>query len=304
MSFAYYSKLMEKECQRMGHRTTRLSTVAFRAGKTEFYKTTASPSSARQICKDKQKTKDYVSAAGLLVPNGYVLTKDEPIELRIPYPVVVKPVDSSLGRDVVVNINDYDTFLAAVNQVFSWKNRVLIEEHIEGEKYRVFSTDKKIISVIEYTPASVTGDGVNTISKLAAMKSAARASKYPKLPQSMKPPAIKISDNKLASYGYTIDSILPEGVTVETYDYTAWATGAESKEIVNESNGTFDFCSEAVASVPKLISTGVDVIIEEGTGRKFVLEMNGCPHIRNSMSVTQGTPVHIVRELVGAYLSP
>ena len=299
--FAYYNSLIEQECKQLGYKTERKTASRFSCNGVEFLKTTASPASARQICRNKVQTHKYVTEVGLHVPNHYIIHKGEKIEQKLPFPLVVKPVDSSLGNMVYVNITDEENFLKRADEVIQRRGKVLVEEYISGKKYRVFSTNKKTVSVIEYEPSEVVGDGKSSIRSLVRtfnMKKVSANKKFPKA----KFPVLNIMNGVLEAQGYKQISVPPKGARILVNNLSTRAAGSHSKEILTEENRSFfDFCHLAVDSVPMLKTTGVDIIIEDETGRKIVLEMNGTPHLRANLWPLEGHPQPVIRELVNAY---
>ncbi len=92
------------------------------------------------LCADKVKTKTIVATAGVKVPLGEVLEKNERPKLNPP--VVIKPVDAdnSIGVSFVKQQSDYEEALALA---FQHSERVLVEEFIPGREVRCGILDLK-----------------------------------------------------------------------------------------------------------------------------------------------------------------
>ncbi len=300
--FPVYSKLIENECKDRGFGVQRLTSSSFVCGGIEFFKTTGSTSSARQICRNKAQTHSYVNSAGILTPSYYVIKRGERIERKLPFPLVLKPVNGSLGRDVYLRINKEIDFTTIAKRIIDKRGEVLVEEYIEGTKYRVFASDKKLISVIEYEAPIIIGDGRSALYTLMKKENEKKKAKNKEFPLANFP-MLRPADEVLKRAKLTYASILPKGRVLNLDPMITRATGSHSKEILDTiENGSFDFCYKAVASIPELKTTGVDVIIEKGTGRKVFLEVNGIPHLRANLWPLEGNPQPVIKELVGAYL--
>jgi len=82
---------------------------------------------------DKAKTKAIVATAGVKIPQGEVLNRND--QPSLPPPVVVKPInaDNSIGVSFVQKVDEYPT---ALELAFSQSDRVLVEEFIPGREVR------------------------------------------------------------------------------------------------------------------------------------------------------------------------
>jgi cyanophycin synthetase len=83
-------------------------------------------------------------------------------------PVVIKPAsDTSAGRGVTTWVETDREFISAVALASLYDNRILIEQMIAGELYRLLFLDKEMIHAARRTGVRVTGDGVTELSELA-----------------------------------------------------------------------------------------------------------------------------------------
>jgi cyanophycin synthetase len=91
--------------------------------------------------------------------------------LNIKFPLVVKPVYGTGGRNVFVGIQSFERMKRILN---SLRNKgllnILIEEHIYGKDYRILCYKNTVIDIVERIPPHVIGDGVSTIEELISIK--------------------------------------------------------------------------------------------------------------------------------------
>jgi cyanophycin synthetase len=127
---------------------------------------------------NKDITSKLLSKNNIPVPNNKVFNKiKSPKDLmniifnhNIPYPLVVKPNDGSGGKKVFVNIKNiteqYNILLndfSNQNIKFSESKKIMIENYIEGNDFRILCYKNIILDVVKRSPPYVIGDGENTI---------------------------------------------------------------------------------------------------------------------------------------------
>ncbi|MCP4605452.1 MAG: D-alanine--D-alanine ligase [Proteobacteria bacterium] len=108
---------------------------------------------ASAVAMDKVLARTVLTAAGVLVPEGFTLTEKDPASLPDGWalPVVVKPVDegSSVGVSIVRSENDFST---ALKTAFSSSNRTLVEQFVDGTEVTVAVLDGKVLGSLEIEP--------------------------------------------------------------------------------------------------------------------------------------------------------
>lgn len=88
---------------------------------------------------DKLMMKQKFQEAGIPCANGFILNSvDELTELKVDYPVIVKPRDNSGSRGVIYCNNLKEVEIAVKEALqYTKKGNVLIEEFIEGQEYSI-----------------------------------------------------------------------------------------------------------------------------------------------------------------------
>ena len=151
--------------------------------------------SVRHITR-KHNTTRILEQCGLPVPRQQTVhLRNKSVKtivqmIRIPYPVVVKPVDGEGGQLVFINIRSPSElghilrtrFLShqhttsdpwAATYVFKKKKlpqTIVIEEFVRGEDYRILCYKNKIIDIFHRVRPYVVGDGVHTLRELVRIK--------------------------------------------------------------------------------------------------------------------------------------
>ena len=107
------------------------------------------------ISSNKYKAKQLMRDAGIPVPDGYTVWKNEeiiyPEDQGISYPVIVKPNNGGIGIGISV-ASDRMMFKKAVEEARRWDNEVLIEEYISGREFAVGTLGGEALPVIETLP--------------------------------------------------------------------------------------------------------------------------------------------------------
>ncbi len=123
------------------------------------------------LARDKFNCCRILELHGLPIPKqAMVDNADSAVRIaeKIGYPVVIKPSDQDQGRGVFTGLRS----TAAVREYFSraarFSERILIEEHVNGDDYRLTVLRGKVIKVMRRRPGGVTGDGIRTVSELLA----------------------------------------------------------------------------------------------------------------------------------------
>lgn len=241
---------------------------------------------AVKFCFNKSKTKKQLEYNGIKTPEGKIFNiyKDERMinyAKKIGFPVVLKPVDGSMGRGVFVNIKDVSSLKADINQFrknFKYKN-CIIEKYYPGKDYRFYVVDNKVISVIYRIPANVTGDGKKNIKELINQKNERR--KYnPYLAN--KP--IKVDyeiKNILAEKHLTLKSVPRLNENIILRETGNLSLGGDSIDCTKEiSNEVKALAVGALKSIKDIPHAGVDIIIDPSDNTKgVVLEINGTAEI-------------------------
>ncbi len=251
---------------------------------------------AQEIAQDKQLAKKLFGATGVPVPAGH--TAENPDEawtaaIDIGLPVTVKPVDGNQGRGVSVNLCTEEQVRTAFEAAVQRSSTVLVEEHVQGQDYRLLVVGDRLVAAARRLPAQVRGDGVHTVAELIEQANAdPRRGDYHALPLS-KIPLDDISRTVLTDQGLTPESIAPEGTVVlirRNANLSTGGTAIDVTDTVHPFNAAF---AVAAAKSVGLDIAGVDIVTEDLSipiyeqGGK-VIEVNAAPGLRMHVSPSEG----------------
>ncbi|MCL2344394.1 MAG: cyanophycin synthetase [Desulfobulbus sp.] len=124
---------------------------------------------AETISRDKDLTKELISAAGVPVPEGREVS--DAIDAcaaaeDIGYPVVVKPTDGNHGRGVFIDLTAAEDVRKAYAIAVEEGSGVLVERSIPGIEHRLLVVGGKLVAANRSDFITVTGDGRQTVQQL------------------------------------------------------------------------------------------------------------------------------------------
>ena len=267
---------------------------------------------AVEIGMDKERTKQYLSKAGVPVPNGKRFSQDEHDDEIINYasktlgfPVVLKPTDGSFGRGVVTNIQDINALKRALD--YARRNHGesdwIIEKYIPGDEYRLYVVDDEVVGAIRRVPANVVGDGVNTIRTLIEKKNSERK-KNPRLESCL----IKIDQevlNFLESNNYNLESIPEQGTQVFLTNKGNISLGGDPVDCLDDlSDDVKTTAIQTLRSIPGLPHGAVDLIVTNNCVEEsgvLVLEVNPTAQIGSILFPLKGKARNVPKAIIDYY---
>jgi cyanophycin synthetase len=131
--------------------------------------TDATSAIAETISRDKDLTKELISAVGVPVPEGReVDSAEDAVEAAedIGYPVVVKPTDGNHGRGVFIDLVSPEAVKKAYAIAVGEGSGVLVERSIPGIEHRLLIVGGKLVAANRSDFITVTGDGKSTVQQL------------------------------------------------------------------------------------------------------------------------------------------
>lgn len=227
------------------------------------------------LCDRKYDTRYILRNSGLKVVESDKFAYDEydkalKYAKQLGFPVVVKPTSLSRGRGVTANIKNVEQFKKGWNNAFSaYRSKkesrsVIVERHINGEDFRVFVVNDKVISVTQRKRANVVGDGKSTILELIKEKNKVR-SKNPYLSNHL------ISEDYndldcLQDQNYTLDYVPKAGEEVVLRKQSNISVGGDSVDFTEEIHPEFvEIAIKSIQAIPGIKYAGIDFIAQDIT---------------------------------------
>ena len=264
------------------------------------------------IGSDKDTTKEYLINNGVPSPIGKMFTTessvDEIVEIveqtkGLKYPLVVKPVDGSLGMGVVTNIKNQDALRRAIEYVREdlEYEEIIVEKHITGKEYRVYVVGDKPIAAYNRVPANIIGDGEHTIEELIHRKNNERR-KNARLHDCLIEIDREILEH-IEEAGHKMSDIPERGELIYLRDKSNISIGGDPIDVLDTiAPEILEVAIKALNSIPGLYHGGVDIIYDEKTGiPPVVIELNPTAQIGGPLFPIKGTPRDIPKAIIDYY---
>lgn len=263
---------------------------------------------AVEIGSEKDETKEILKEKGVPVPLGKGFpseaTDEEIIEYAktIDYPLVLKPTNASQGDGVVTNIQDRTGFLKALNYIrYDLEyDEVIVEQHVEGEEYRVYVVDDEVVAIYNRKPANIIGDGKHDIEELIGLKNRERR-KNARLNSCLIEMDIEILEF-IQEAGYALTSIPEKGERIYLRQKTNVSAGGDPLDATDDlSDEIKQIAIDALKAIPGFTHGGVDIIVNENRKQNVpavVIELNPTSQIGGALFPLRGT----ARDVPGAII--
>lgn len=255
---------------------------------------------------DKAILKKKLSEAGVPVAKGGSYSSFTELKKdfqQLEKPVIIKPRLGSRGRHTttfIYNEEQLEKGFKIAKQLCHW---VVMEEHLVGSVYRGTVIGGKLAGVLGGSPPRISGDGVHTIKELVQLKN---NNKDPRVKDIKITPA---TVEFLSRNGLTLNSVLPEGKTIDITEKIGISYGGTSFEITEETHPEIKQVLEKAAGVVGDPLLGFDFIIEnvsvDPKNQKWgIIECNGMPFINLHHDPLIGKPNNVAKFVWDLHVSP
>ncbi len=244
---------------------------------------------------DKAKMKLCLQNHQIPVPNGKAVTtwsQAQKLFATLVKPVIIKPRFGSRGRHTTTNITSVEDFKMAFYRAKQLCAQVIVEEHYVGSVYRATCVDGKLAGVLGGDPPRITGDGASTIATLINMKNSTKPERVG---------LVRLTDKHiefLRLQGYTLETILTKGLTIDLIEKIGLSYGGSSAEVTNITHPKLVLELERAAMATGDPLVGFDFITtsveaDPDTVRWGIIECNSVPFINLHHDPLIGTPVNV-----------
>jgi|GEM_PF-626042 len=263
---------------------------------------------AFDICENKDKTKKILSEAGLPVPKGKKFTKGTNIETiidyanQLDYPLVLKPTNENAGIGVFSNIQNETAFRSALHHLQEdlGYDEILVEEHIDGNEYRIFFVNGEILAATNRIPANIKGDGVHSINELIENKNKSKE-ENPALSSKIIEKDKEVTDS-VKALNYDYDTVPKNGETIYLRSKSNVSRGGDSIDVTDKLPDRIKaIAKNAANAIEGLDIGGLDMIIDDDFEKAVILEINTKPMIGLHVFPVEGNPIDVVSPMVDYY---
>lgn len=256
------------------------------------------------IARDKHLTKELLVKLGYPVAAGIIISSEEDLEFaknNIVFPVVVKPLNSSEGKGITVNVNNYSLLLESFFSAKKFGKQVIIEKHIPGDYYRLTYIADGSFAAVKNLPAYITGNGTSTARELIYAENISNKERG----RNRRLKQITISEKTrrfLASEGYSLHSVIRKGDKVPLC--FGGFDGGEYIDVTETIHSDFIVMASEISSVFDLPIIGIDIVttditrpLKETGG--VIIEINGTfPDIQIHTNPTKGISRNLAPNLI------
>lgn len=261
---------------------------------------------AVSIACDKKETKNLLDAAQIPVPKGDVVRTEEGLLEsinRIGYPIVIKPIDGNHGKGNTTNITTWEQAVVAFAAAKIYGKNVIVEKFITGFDFRILVINYKFICAALRTPASVIGDGKNTIQYLIdeTNKDPRRGFGHEKVLTQIT--IDQFTQKMLDDKNYSLETVPEKNELVILKPTANLSTGGTSTDVTDEVHPDNIIMCERIAKIIGLDICGIDIMakdlrtpVTEIGG--CILEVNAAPGFRMHIDPSEGLPRNVAEPVV------
>ncbi len=247
--------------------------------------------------------------AGLPVPETFALSSSDDGNaiasqlLDDEKKIVVKPLDAAHGNGVSVGIETLESFEQAVEVAREFSSTVIVQEYlIQSYDVRLLCIDYTFVAGLLRLPASVVGDGKQSVDQLIAHENTdeRRGVNYAKELN-----VINI-DHAKRFLGKRMHDTPPAGKRVQVVGTANVGTGGSTKDISRTTPAWLTAMAEQAAIASRLPCCGVDFLLNsepsaqatEAELQPKLLEINKSPSLFIHETPTEGESMPVIKQYV------
>lgn len=260
---------------------------------------------------NKILSKKTLEKKGIPVPKGEIFSKEDNDEdiiayaKEIGYPVVLKPSNAAQGKGVIANIGDESFLKKSIEHVRNDLNykEVILEEHVNGEEYRVYVMEDEVLAVLNRIPANIVGDGKHSVQELIRLKNIVRK-KNPRLYSCL----IKVDyevKSRLEKKGLDLNSIPEKDEHIYLRKKSNISSGGDSVDKTDELPDEIKkIAINALKHIPDFPNGGIDIMVDYSKPIEEaakVIELTPVPQIGSILYPMKGKGRDIPASIVDYY---
>lgn len=236
---------------------------------------------AMSRCDDKRVAQRLLKKVGVAVPQNQPAGDDEANRAFLAKHgrVVVKPARGEQGNGVSVDISNAKELRSAIALAQNYDDEVMLEEFVAGQDLRIIVIDGAIVAAAVRRPASITGNGADTVKTLIAKQSRRRAAATD---GESRIPVDGETERCLAKAGLTMDSVPEEGLVIQVRDTANLHTGGTLHDVTDRLHADLVDAALLAARTLDIPVVGLDLIVEAPDQPSYCLiEANERPGLAN-----------------------
>lgn len=230
---------------------------------------------AVEIANDKYALHKLALPLDVPMPETHIITTvNEAAELLEKYKkIVIKPLDSAHGNGITSGITSTNQLSDAIELALEFSETVLLQRHVTGNDIRLLYIDNHLAAASIRRPASVIGNGINTIGTLIEEenKSVHRDKNYQK--------KLNYIDIQAATryLGDSINRVPEKGETCIVVGTANIGTGGTAEDITDSVQPDVVEAGQKVLQAVGIPTSAVDFIWDEN--EFYLIEINANPSL-------------------------
>jgi len=224
------------------------------------------------LAQDKHAANTFLAENGFPVPAQIKYTDPAQAKAFLEQhgSVVVKPCREWGGRGVSVAVKDKAALTPAITRALAFGDDLVLEQCVNGEDKRVIIVDNRFAAAILRRPATVRGNGKDSIRTLIRKKN----TRQTRLDPSNRVPLDAETRRTLKSLGLTLNTVLLPGRTVRVRRTTNFHTGGTCIDISDRVDKSLVAEAKRVTKLYNVPVMGVDFLANSRTGRCWIIEVS------------------------------
>ncbi|MED5622274.1 cyanophycin synthetase [Ideonella sp. BN130291] len=264
------------------------------------------------IASDKELTKRLLSAAGIPVPRGFIVTSIEEAQVAardVGMPVTLKPLDANQGKGVTTGIRTPQEVAVAFERARQHGPKVIVEQHVRGQDHRVLVVNGRVVAASRRLPPQVVSDGRRTVRELVEEVNADPRRGVGHESALTRIPLDASAADCLAAQGLGFESVLPTGAVALLRGNANLSTGGTAEDVTDQLHpDTAALCVRAARRIG-LDVAGIDLVCADiaaplGPQGGALIEVNAAPGIRMHEQPSEGVPRAAGRAIVDGLFPP
>lgn len=209
------------------------------------------------------------------------------------HPVAVKPLNGAHGNGITLGVESKIQLVAAVERAKKFDKKILLQQMVAGEDYRVLCIDGKYAAALQRIPASVIGDGTHSIRELIMEENnnPERGTNYAKALEYIP------LETAEAYLGSSIGSIPGSGEVVRVVGVPNLSSGGRAEDKTAIIPDSMKKMAIDIAKELRMGVCGVD-FIWDGQTDPWVIEINANPGIDMHDDPKFGSSQGVIKKLV------
>lgn len=185
--------------------------------------------------------------------------------------IVVKPCTQWGGRGVSTHIRNIDDLKKSISFAKRYCDSIVLEECVRGIDWRLIFVDYKFVAAIQRNPATIVGNGKDSIRTLINKKNAF-ARKH--IDKSNIVPFDKETERCIREQGLTYSMVPVYGKKIQVRWTTNFHTGGTVDMVTEVIPEYLIKVAERIARIFQLTVTGIDFLIDPENGKYHIIEVS------------------------------